>query len=503
MTDLPHGRPERPAGAPGPAEDALRAPSALAAAGAGLVAAVAVPGSAIGLGVLLVALAVALAALLARSAPREPWTRVWAGLALLLAVSAVLRDASWVVIPSLLGALALGSLAMAGGRAPRALARGLTQVFARLPGGPAPVLRTAARVLPGGPRSALAPVLRSATLALPLLLVFGALFASADAAFAQIAQDALPDAGSLGELQARAIWCAAVLALAGALATARGSAAPADTAPRATLGVAEWAVALGSLNLLFGAFVALQATVLFGGAGHVLETAGLTYAEYAREGFGQLLVAAALTLAVIAGAMRWARVRTARERLLLTGLLWVLAALTLVVLASALFRVGVYQDAFGATRWRLVAETTLLWIGALLILVMAALATGTRRWLPRACVLASGLGLLAFVGTDPDRRIAERNVEHFAATGRIDVDYLQGLSADAVPALADLPGPLREDALSGMEDELATERGWAELNLARARARVELERLAQRARDAGAAGTLTARAPGDGGGWRR
>ena len=54
------------------------------------------------------------------------------------------------------------------------------------------------------------------------------------------------------------------------------------------------------MNLLFALFVAVQLAVLFGGDGYVRATAALTYAEYARSGFAQLVAVAALTLAVAA-----------------------------------------------------------------------------------------------------------------------------------------------------------------------------------------------------------
>ena len=47
----------------------------------------------------------------------------------------------------------------------------------------------------------------------------------------------------------------------------------------------EWALPLALLAGLFAVFVAVQIAVLFGGHEHVLRTAGLTYAEYARQGF--------------------------------------------------------------------------------------------------------------------------------------------------------------------------------------------------------------------------
>ncbi len=73
--------------------------------------------------------------------------------------------------------------------------------------------------------------------------------------------------------------------------------------------------------LLFGGFVAVQATVLFGGARHVLETAGLTSAEYARQGFWQLLAVTVLTLLVIGVVVRFARRESVVDRTWLRVLL--------------------------------------------------------------------------------------------------------------------------------------------------------------------------------------
>jgi hypothetical protein len=50
---------------------------------------------------------------------------------------------------------------------------------------------------------------------------------------------------------------------------------------------------------LFGAFAAAQLVVLAGGGRHVIETAGLTYAQYARSGFFQLLAVAVITLLIL------------------------------------------------------------------------------------------------------------------------------------------------------------------------------------------------------------
>jgi Domain of unknown function (DUF4173) len=97
------------------------------------------------------------------------------------------------------------------------------------------------------------------------------------------------------------------------------------------------------------------------------------------------------------------------------------------VLASAHKRLGLYVDAYGFTRLRLTAEATILWLGGVFALILLAL----RRtaWLPRAGVALTAVAMLAFALSNPDLRIAERNLE-----GRVDVQVLRTLSADAAPA---------------------------------------------------------------------
>src|SRR3712207_1338717 len=66
-----------------------------------------------------------------------------------------------------------------------------------------------------------------------------------------------------------------------------------------SLGIVEVGVILGLLDALFLAFVAVQVRYLFGGAERVVETAGLTYAEYARRGFFELVTVTALVLPLL------------------------------------------------------------------------------------------------------------------------------------------------------------------------------------------------------------
>ena len=154
-----------------------------------------------------------------------------------------------------------------------------------------------------------------------------------------------------------------------ALYTARRAAGPVHRgqAEPPQLGLLEWAPAIGALILLFAGFVAVQFTVLFGGQRHVLKTAGLSYAEYARSGFWQLVVVTLLTLAVLGGVTRWASRERQVDRTVLRVLLGLLCALSVVIVVSALSRMYTYQKVYSFTGERIFVMAFELLLGAVFL----------------------------------------------------------------------------------------------------------------------------------------
>ena len=119
--------------------------------------------------------------------------------------------------------------------------------------------------------------------------------------------------------------------------------------------------------------------MIFGGHDYLERTTGLTYAEYVHQGFGQLTVATALTLLVVWAAARKAPRETSSDVLWVRGSLGLLCALTLVVVASALYRMHVYQEAYGFTQLRLLVDVFEGWLGLLVVAVMVAGPGSARR----------------------------------------------------------------------------------------------------------------------------
>ncbi len=451
---------------------------ALAVAAVAFFAALVVPGIPAGLSLTLVAFGVAGAVALAAPVEADRVSLLYAGLALALATMPVVRASEWVLALDLAAALGLGALALVRAVVWREIFRAPLSVMSKVWHAVGFVVTP---LLPRRdvPRR-LGPVLRGAALGSLLLLVFGTLFASADRAFARIVSDLLLPNVDLGLLPARLIVFGATLVGSGALILAGARYALVTdgdvsvSEPTRRLGRTEWLTALTLLDLLFVGFVLIQVTVLFAGHRYVLATEGVTYAEYARQGFFQLLAVGALTLAVIAAAVRWARREGSRDTLLLRLLLGTLSVLTLVILASALRRLNLYEDAYGLTQLRFSVHATILWMAGIFGLLLVAGATMRTSWLPRACVGFTALGILTFTLINPDGIVAEHNVRRFQETGALDLGYLSSLGVDAVPALAALPPEARCWTLQPIAARLSPTDpilGW---NTARERARAIL-----------------------------
>ena len=442
-------------------------PRVVAAASAvGLLAAVVVPFRDFGLGAFLVLAGVcAVVAVAVRE--RLTLTMLGSGmLCLLLTSTVVIRDAEWIVVLCLMAAFAVGSAALSEGRSVTGLLGSMAAVFlAALRG--LPWLGRSITVT--GRTSTWWPVVRTTAISFVLILVFGALFASADALFAEWVDALVPDLTS-ATVFVRAFVLAAVFGLTTtgvyvALNPPRVErlALP-DGRPVHTF---EWAVPVGLVIATFAVFLAAQVTALFGGHEYIRRTTGLTYAAYVHQGFGQLTLATLLTLVVVAIAVRRAPRASSRDRLLLRALLGLLCLLTLVVVASALMRMHIYEEAYGFTRLRVLVSVFEAWLGAVVVLVLGAGVSLRGVWVPRAALLAGAVMLLGLAAINPDGYIAERNLERFEQNGRIDWQYLGGLSDDAMPVLAQLPARHQDCVFVG---EASESDDWLEWNFGRSRA---------------------------------
>jgi hypothetical protein len=343
----------------------------------------------------------------------------------------------------------------------------------------------------GGPRVRV--VARGTVMALPPLIVLTALLTSADPVFERLLHDALL-AGIEPLLEHIAFATAIAWLVSGYLRAFLVDDPMVERAriPRPALRASEIAFALALLDVLFLVFLAVQARYLFGGSALVEVTPGLSYAQYARRGFFELVTAAALVVPVLLLA-DWAGAENERRG---RGALRVTATLLVVlltgVLASAAFRMRLYQEAYGMTEQRLYVSVFMVWLTFVLVWLAGTVLRGKRRGFMFGAMAA---GLICIAGVhvlNPDALIARVNIERASSGVAYDGRYLSTLSADAVPVLiARLPQlpPSEQCAVATMiRRRWSGERrgGWRTWNLADARARGLVSELALSSGCAGA-----------------
>jgi hypothetical protein len=291
----------------------------------------------------------------------------------------------------------------------------------------------------GGSRRAIA-VGRGILLALPLLFVFGGLLMAADAVFEGIVHQILHK--YLNDLFIHLFvtgffaWITAGLLrgiFLGKEVVIRNIVRPKGLG----LGGLETAIVVGLLDLLFLGFIIVQFRYFFGGAAHLGTYTKLTYSEYARRGFFELVAVAALLLPLLL-ALEWFLHKHDRVQLrwfrLLAGLQ---VFLLFVIMASALQRMRLYQSEFGLTELRLYTTAFMGWLALVFTWFVVTVLRGRRDRFAFGMLVASFLAMVALHFLNPDDLIIRTNLDRVGVGRSFDAKYATSLSADAIPALTD------------------------------------------------------------------
>jgi hypothetical protein len=324
---------------------------------------------------------------------------------------------------------------------------------------------------------------RSLIVAVPLVALLLALLASADAVYGHLLASVIGLA-PLDVPRHVLVTVAVALGFATLVAFAAVDRSQPERGLRRRLAPLEWKVLLGAVDLVFLSFILVQATVLFGGRAHLLSEAGLTAAEYARNGFFQLLAVAAITTGLLAVMASWGRRQRERDDRTFAVLAGTMIFLTLATLASSFQRLALYEAAFGFTRLRLAVHTTILVLAAVLACGVTAVMLRRANWLPAAVVTIGLVAVVALNLLNPDAFIARHNLERASQGESLDVALLTTLSSDAAPVLVEaLPSLAASEAtalrgwLACGRDSLAHDAdrtGWLAFNAARDQALREL-----------------------------
>ena len=276
-----------------------------------------------------------------------------------------------------------------------------------------------------------------------LLGILVPVLASADALFAAATAD-LRDFFTLHFTDA--VWKAVVAAvmtpfffgLLYSLSHPRPRSAEGSRAPRTVDGLG-FAIVLGAAAALYLLFLGVQSAGLFGGAEYLAEK-GLSYAEWARSGFFQMVRVTGINLALLLSAVQRSRRQGAAWRAV-RFLSALLTAESLVLLVSAAWRMTLYVDAYGLSFKRFLTY----WGMGMMAAFLLAAAWKVHRPDFRFCRVVFPLALAGWLVINcvpVDYLVAKDQVDRYLAgkSESLSVEYLVSLSYDTLGPLSRLSG---------------------------------------------------------------
>lgn len=290
-------------------------------------------------------------------------------------------------------------------------------------------------------RGQMSKVLVGAGIAIPFLLLFGMLFISADGVIRQMFLELFADQSLFWYFVNKSAWtiisflffASAGYALASRITERRSPEFGDDPEPLDAVVVNTFLVLL---NILFLGFIAMQFFTLFGGE-KFLQAASVTYAQYARQGFFQLLGVSAIVFGIVAVLYRFTGLRHWLTRILAGAFI----LQTGVIIASAIRRLLLYIDTYGLTLSRYWAFVAIVLIALALAVTLAAMLAHAPHYRFFNTLFMSSVCLLsATLLFNAEAHIVRVNTERFLSdpTRQFDALYLGArLSSDAVPVLAD------------------------------------------------------------------
>ncbi|MCM1125640.1 MAG: DUF4173 domain-containing protein [Lachnospiraceae bacterium] len=289
-------------------------------------------------------------------------------------------------------------------------------------------------------------------IALPLLLVIIALLCSADAVFSNIFEYLFSDFFEF--LFDGNIWGIAALFLFAFFASycllCRFSHRNIQETvkDKRTLEPIIGVTFTGMISLVYLIFCLVQIVYLFGGLGTLPQN--YSYAQYAREGFFQLVFVCLINLALVL----FCNKRFRRNKML-KGILVFISLCTYIMIASSAYRMILYISAYHLTFLRVLVLWGLI---VIFLLISGTLAIIFHEHFPlvKYCVITVTVMYLIFSFAHPDYWIARYNLSHVDTTesgisssrSYSDFYYLRNLSMDAAPAIYEKTDELGYDSES-------------------------------------------------------
>ena len=295
-------------------------------------------------------------------------------------------------------------------------------------------------------------VFRGLIITIPILVLLGSLLAAADSIFEGVMGDLLDwfVIDDLGEYIFRIIYVTFFsIIFIGVFFQAilpNGTAKrpdPEKALVKPFLGWIETVMIFSGINLMFLIFVVIQFNYLFGGERNIHKGA-FNYSEYARQGFGELVAVAIISLLIYLVLASVSRKDGNAHKRIFSGFSLLLIVQVLVMLVSSFKRLGLYETVYGFTRLRMYTHVFIICLAVLLVVIIVLEVLHIRGRFALVLLGFCYLFSFALAVVNVDGQIARLNIIHSTKiehNGRgtvLDYNYLTSLTNDAIPQMVRL-----------------------------------------------------------------
>ncbi len=195
-------------------------------------------------------------------------------------------------------------------------------------------------------------------------------------------------------------------------------------------------VILVSINFVFLIFISIQFKYLFYGLNELLAN-GISYAEYAHKGFGELIFVSIAIFILLVWFYYYTNFKSKAQLVFSRIFNTILIIQTVIIGISAFKRLNIYETAYGFTHLRIYVQLFIIWL-ALVFLILLINILVDKFSIFRSVIIVSSIVFFVLVfAINIDGYIATKNIDRYLNDGKeLDVYYMiNDLSYDAIPQM--------------------------------------------------------------------
>jgi hypothetical protein len=164
---------------------------------------------------------------------------------------------------------------------------------------------------------------------------------------------------------------------------------------------------------------------------------GINYAEYARQGFFELMIVSIINIAIILISKKFEVKENEKDYKFINIMNVVMIFLTIIIIVSSFLRMNLYESMYGYTTLRLLVYIVLMTETILMIpTIMYIFNSNFDIFKSYLYIILCAYVVANFMNMD--YMIARRNVNRYYMNEKIDLDYLKNYSYGNIPVLVEL-----------------------------------------------------------------